>query len=424
MPVVFAWVAVLAAALLARRFSAGEGRERPARLLAMALILAAAGVLFVADRAWAHPSPLWQVARDVVYSGGLVALGLYLGGEPQSPEAAVRRAVRGFGLLCAVLALAALAGSVPGWASWALVAALVAGGLLVATVRYQTLTDLVDPAERLPAWAWLLAVVGAVLVVVATGAVLAQVLSVDVVLWALSVLAGVLRYAFAAAAYLVGYVALDVARVVAGLLGALHLHAWHPSGHRQAAPAPTVLRRLNPQNLRVWRGSRLIATVVGTLGAVALSFVLVAVALRRFRRELPAQAMVVEEREALGSLRSVAGAVAAHWRRRLRRLRGARRSDARTPADLVRRRYAELERRLARDGRPRLPGVTVRDHLATVAAAPEAGGKAPPPAEAPAPPFSLAADLAAIYETARYSAHTIDAAQAVRFEALAQAFTA
>jgi hypothetical protein len=309
--VVFAWVVVLAAALLARRFDAGERGERAARLLAMALIVAAAGALLVAGRAWAHPSPLWLVARDVVYSGGLVALGLYLGREPQSPETAVRRAVRGFGLLCAVLALAALVGSEPRWAPGTLVAALLIGGLLVAIVRYRTLSALVDPTERLPAWPWLLAVAGAVLAVVATGALLSQVLRVEVVLWALGAVAAVLRYALAAVAYLAGFVVLDLARVIARILSALHLHPWHPSMHRPAPPHATQLRRLSARHLTIWRGSRLVATVLAAVAAVGLSFALVTLALRRFRREPPAQVMVVEEREALGSLRSAAGTVAA-----------------------------------------------------------------------------------------------------------------
>ena len=225
------------------------------------------------------------------------------------------------------------------------------------------------------------------------------------------------------------------------------------------APHPTVLRRLNARHVTIWSGSRLVATVVGVLVAVGLSFALVTLALRRFRREPPAQAMVVEEREAVGSLRSAAGVAAARWRRRLRRrLPRPAPPRAQTPAELVRRRYAELERRLARAGRPRLPGVTVRDHLAAVAAATPATGASDEPVAGGAVSAlpaaggavsalqagarhlrcgrrarrrtphaeralsSLAADLAAIYETARYSAHAVDAAQAGRFEALAQAF--
>ncbi len=85
------------------------------------------------------------------------------------------------------------------------------------------------------------------------------------------------------------------------------------------APHPTVLRRLNARHLTIWSGSRPVAHVLGALAAVGLSFALVALALRRFRREPPAQVMVVEEREAVGSLRSAVGVAAARWRRRLRR---------------------------------------------------------------------------------------------------------
>ena len=413
---VFAGVTVLAAAQVARRFGAGHGRERVARLLAMTLVLVAAAMLLVAGRAWAHPSPLWLVARDVVYAGGLVALGLNLGSDPPSPEAAVRRAVRGFALLGAVLLVAALVHATPGWAPWAVVAALVVGGLLVAIVRYQTLTDLVDPLERLPAWPWLLAVVGAVLVVIALGALLSQVLRVDALLWALAVVAGVLRYALLVAAYLVGYAGAGLVRGLAWLLGALHVSGWHPVLRPHPVPTQAVLPRRDAHDLKVWSGSRLMFTGVGALVALGLSFALVALALRRFRRRPPAEVMVIEEREALASLTSAAGAFAARRGRRLRRRRPTRRSEPRTPAELVRRRYAELEQRLARAGRPRPTGTTVRDHLTSVTVAPSG-----PPDGAAAPP-QAAADLAAVYELARYSARSVEAAQAHRFEALARAF--
>ena len=71
-----------------------------------------------------------------------------------------------------------------------MVAALVAGGLLVAVARYRDLIDLVDPAERMPAWPWLLAVAGAVLVVVALGALLSLAFRVDAVLSILHVVGG------------------------------------------------------------------------------------------------------------------------------------------------------------------------------------------------------------------------------------------
>jgi hypothetical protein len=415
----FACVTVAAAAYLARRFRRGVVGERAARILAVALLLVAAGVLVAAGHAWQHPSPLWLLARDVVYVAGLVLLGIHLGRAPQPPEAAVGRALRSFALLCAVLVCAALAGSAPGWASGAIVASLVAGGLLIATMRYRDLTDLVDPAERLPAWPWLLAVLGTVLAVVAVGALLSQVLRVDVVLGALDVLAGVLRYALDGVAYVIGFAGAWLLRGIAWLLGLIHVHAVHAREVPQLAQRPPVLRRHAP-GIHVPSAVRLIFMTVGALVAVGLSVALVALALRRFRRGLPAEVLVVEEREALASLRSAAGEFAARLGRRLRRL-APRLHDPRTPAELVRRRYVELERRLSRAGRPRLPGVTVRDHLAAAAAAPVLA----PPAES-GPPLSppAAADLAAIYELARYSAHDIDVTQARRFEALARVFTA
>ncbi len=423
---VFAGLTVLAAAFLARRLSRGEGRERAARLLAVTLILVATGALLVAGRAWAHPSLPWQVVRDCGYVGGLVFLGIRLGRAPQSPEAAVGRAVRGFALLCAVLVGAALAGTAPGWAPAAIVAALVVGGLLVAIVRYQALTDLVEPAERLPAWPWLLAVVGAVLGVIAIGALLSQILRVDVVLWALGALAGAARYGLEGLAYLVAYAGAGLVRGITWLLGALHVHALPSADVPTPAPRPPALPQRDAQGLGAWSGSRLIAALLGALVAIGLSVALVAVALRRVRRNVPAEVTVVEEREALVSLRSAAGSFAARLGRRLRRrLPALRRHDPLSPAELVRRRYAELERRLARTGRPRPPGVTVRDYLAaaTEAAAPPLETAALPPTEA-APAPSPSADLATLYEVARYSAHTIDAAQAHRFEALARALQA
>ncbi len=412
---IFACVTVAAAAYVARRLAGGEGRERAARLLAATLILLATGVLLAAGRAWAHPSLVGQVMRDLVYVGGLVLVGIYAGRASQSPEAAVRRAVRGFALLCAILVCAALAGSAPGWAPAAVVASLVVGGLLIAVVRYQALTALVHPAERLPAWPWLLAVAGAVLAVIAIGALLSQVLRVDVVLWALDVLGGVLRYALDGVAFVIGYAGAGILRGLDWLLGALHLHARDASDVPKLAPRPPTLSVNKTRGPWVWGGTKLVVTVVGALAAVGLSLALLVVALRRFRRELPAE--VEEEREALTSLRTAAGESAARVGRRLRRrLNALRRHDPLSPADVVRQRYAELERRLSRAGRPRPLGVTVRDHLISVA------GTAA--SEAAPPPSSSAANLAGIYELARYSAHTVDAAEVRRFEALARAFEA
>jgi hypothetical protein len=422
---VFACVTVVGAAYLARRLGLGGMGERAARLLAVTLALAAGGVLLAAGRAWTHQALPWHVVRDVVYGGGLVLLGINLGRDRQSPEAAARRAVRGFALLCAVLVCAALAGSPPAWASGAVVASLIAGGLLVATVRYRDLTDLVDPSERLPVWPWLLAVLGAVLGVLAVGALVSQVLRVDVLVGALGSFASVLRYALYGVAYLIGHVGAGLLRGIAWLLGLVHVHALHPRKVPQLVQRPPTLSQHHAGGFEVPSALKLIGTAVGALVAIGLSLGLVALALRRIRRGPPSEALVVEEREALASLRSVAGGFAARLGRRRRpRLRAPRRPGSLTPAELVRRSYEELERRLSRAGRPRPPGVTVRDHLAAVAASPPAVGGSDPPADVAALPSSPAADLAALYELARYSAHAVDTAQARRFEALALTFMA
>ena len=182
---------------------------------------------------------------------------------------------------------------------------------------------------------------------------------------------------------------------------------------------------------RSWVVPRVVATVVGVALAIGVPLALTLVALRRVRRK-PSEE-VVEERETIVTLRSAAGGAAARAGRRLRRF-ATRRAVPRTPAELVRRRYEELEGRLLRAGHPRSPGTTVRAFLRAVGAekrgaAPDAGaasdvagnrGAASPPHAGAA--LDLAADLAAIYELARYSSHTVDDPAARRFETLVAAF--
>jgi hypothetical protein len=437
----FAALTILAGALVARRLDEGKGAGgvRAARLLALGLILAATGVLLVAGRAWAPPSLLWQVARDFVYAGGLVLVGIYLGRAAEAPDVAVRRAVRGFALLCIILVTAALAGSAPAWVAWAVVAALIAGGLLVAVARYRDLIDLVDPAERMPAWPWLLAVAGAVLLVVAVGALLSLAFRVDAILSILHVVGGALRYALDGVAYAFVYAAAALMRGLSWVLGLFHVRAWHGKWAPPLKPKLNPELPLNGKGFRFPSAGKLVGTIAGAVLVIGALLALVVVSLRRIRREPSAEVMVVEEREELTSLRTAAGQFAGRLGRRLRsRFDGLFRRETLTPAELVRRRYAELERRLSRAGRPRLPGVTVREYLKAGAAVPDVVPGSPPPDAVPgspspdavpaasppdvAPPPRAAADLAGIYELARYSARTIDVAQVRRFEALAGVF--
>jgi Domain of unknown function (DUF4129) len=403
----FAVVMVMAAAAVTRWTGVAQDRERAGRVAAAALVAAGVVGLFGAGQAWTHDYLLWQVVRDAVFVSGLVLLGIRLGGDDLTPETAVRRAVRGFALLCAVLVCAAIAGSTPGWAAAAVVTALAAGGLLIAVMRYRWLTDLVAASDRLPSWPWLLAVTGAILCVVAIAALLSQLMDVDLLRWLLGAAAAVLSTALDAIIYAVGWAGAGLARALGWVLSLFHVRAPHLD--LKPPPASRVKVAVPPYRPAVPGSSatRLVVTVAGALVAVVASLAVVVFALRRLRRRSAADEAIEEEREALGSLREAAGAAAVRLGRRLRRFASLGRREARSPAELLRLRYAQLEQRLTAVGRPRPLGVTVREYLTQCAAAMEV----PPPA----------ADLAGLYELARYSAHAVDEAQARRFDELAQA---
>jgi len=433
----FAAGVILCGALVARRLdmggrgagdgagaSAGDRGVLAARLLAVGLVVGAAGVLLLAGRAWDHPALLWQAAGDAVFAAGLVAVGVHLGRASRAPDVAVRRAVRAFALLCAILVAAALARTEPGWAAPAVVVSLAAGGLLIAIARYDDLTGLVAPSERMPAWPWLLAVAGAVLAVVAVGALLSLVFQVGGVLWVLHGLGAALRYALDAVGYAIAYAGMLLARALSWAIGLLHMRPWYKWAPPMKLKPPTISG--NASSYKYPSVSRLAGTIVGTVLAIGGLLAIVVFSLRRIRRTSPVEPSVVEEREELSSLRSAAGQFAGRLGRRLRsRIGGLFGREPDTPAERVRRRYAELERRLTKAGRPRPAGLTVREYLAQAAAPDDAdlpvtSAGAGPAAQPPAA-SQPAADLAAIYELARYSEHEVDACQAERFQSLALA---
>ena len=404
----FAAATVFAAAVLALRLGRGRQPRRRDRALLVGLALAAAAVLVVAGRPWDTSNPLAWVVADIVYAALLVLVGVGLGGAPPAPDTATRRGIRAFALLCLVLAAAAIAGSSPSWATEALAITLVAGGLFVAAARYETLTALTPAEERAPAWAWLLAVLGVTLLVVTIGVLLTEVLRVDDVSQVLSAVGTILGYGLAVVAYAIGYAGAAVIRAIAWLVGLLHLHAFEPPELPERPGGPDVLLTPRPRPEGAGRLSRLFLIVTLTALAVGGSLALVALALRRFRRGVPDE--VEEERESVTSLRAAAAAGAGRLAGRLRRL-VSRPPAPKTPAELVRRRYAELERRLRKAGHARAPGTTVRGFLAGVGA------------EAAAAP-DLTGALAVLYELARYSREPVDAAAASRFERLALELTA
>jgi hypothetical protein len=404
---VFVAAMMEAAATISRWTGAVPDRDRAGRWAAAALVIAGVAGLLGAGQAWTHDLLLWQVVRDALFVGGIIVLGIRLGDDDPTPETAVRRAIRGFALVCAVLACAAAAGSTPGWAVSAVVTALVAGGLLIAVMRYRSLTDLVAATDRLPSWPWLLAVTGAILCVVAIAALLGQLLNVEVLRWLLRAAAAVLAMTLDAILYAVGWAGAELGRALGWVLSLIHVRAPHLD--LKPPPAPSVDVVVPPYRPAAPGSSatRLVVEVVAALMAVVASLAVVVLALRRLRRRSASNEAVGEERESLGSLKEVTTAAAGRLGRRLRGFASLGRRGTRSPGELVRLRYAQLEQRLTAAGKPRPLGVTVREYLAACAAAMES----PPPV----------ADVAGWYELARYSAHTVDAAQASRFEELTQA---
>jgi len=212
-----------------------------------------------------------------------------------------------------------------------------------------------------------------------------------------------------------------VAAGIAWLLGLIHVHAWHPTRCRSLFSGRRRSRNATP-GLQVPERAEADRHGARCSCRDRLSLALVALALRRHSPRLRAEATIVEEREALASLRrwpgssrraSGGGSAAASGRRAASTAYGPP-----SACDVPTRNWSiGFARRPAA-----APGVTVRDHLTAVAAAPATDDRSESATEAAASPSSAAADLAALYELARYSAHAVDAAQAHRFEVLARTF--
>ena len=404
----FAAAAVFVAAAFARHAGGRKEPDLSDRALVVILTLAVAVALLVMTGGWGGPRLLWPFVGDVIFSALLVLLGVSLGREQLSPDVAVRRAIRAFALLCCLLIVTALAGVTPAWATAAVIAGLMAGALLIAGARHAAISTMVPHDQLTPAWRWLLAVAGVMALVVAGGLVLGAVLRTDVLLWVLASVGDLLRYLLLVVGYAVGWVGAEAIRGVTWLLHLVHLHAQPPHQPPEAQPAPRLVLRQAPA-VGTRRTFVHVITVLGAALAVLLPLALVGLGLRRYRRRLPQE--VVEEREAVASVRTLVGGAASRMGRRLRRLAPRRRAAPTTPEAIVRQRYLDLERHLARAGFDRRAGTTVRAFLNHTGTA--AGTASETPAE-----------LAAIYELARYSGHTVDAPTATRFEAAATSFGA
>lgn len=395
---------VFSGAVLAYRTGGGREPSRRARATAVGLTLGVAAAFFAAERGWSPPRPAFAALGALVYAALLVYLGITLGRDAVSADAAFRRAVRSFALLCGLLAVAAVAGAAPAWATAAVVAAILAGTLSVASARARSL-DAVEGVQHGATWRWLLTVTGVLLLVVAIGLMLSLALRVDVLLWSLAVAGRLVQYLLSLLGFVLGWAGAGLVRALSWLFGQLDLHPL-PEVEPPQGAAPHVQALPRTPRSGAWGAARLAATVAGAALAVTVPLLVVALALRRARGGRTGA--VEEERETVLTLREAGAGAAAAVRRRFARL-VPRRKQAATPAELVRREYEGLERRLARAGHPRPSATTVRDHLGDLAGL--STGEEP-----------VAAEIARLYEIARYSTHAIDADTAGRFGDLARAF--
>jgi hypothetical protein len=396
----FAAAAMVAAAAAARWGMGGGDRLRRGRALLAAVVLVSACVLLVSGRAWSHPYVGWQIVRGVLFCAGLVLLGVWFARGDSGPDEAFGRAARAFGALCAVLAVCALTATPVQAPAVAVAAVVVAGGLHVAVLRYRVLTDIVSEGDRLPAWPWLAAVTAAIVAVLLVTGLAAELLGGGALHAAFSGILTVFAYAFSGAAWAVA----EVMRAVAWLGGLVHLHVPHAELHKLPREAGQ-LKKTQGSPSGFSAAGRIIAMTVLTGAAIAVAVGIVVFALRRLSRRLGDDEGVVEERETVRSVTAATGEVLGGLRRRLRTLLRVRRK-AETPAEAIRIHYERLEERLTRAGSPRAPGVTVRAYLGVSVSSDQP--------EAPA-------ELAALYELARYSAREVEETQAREFGDLARA---
>jgi len=253
----------------------------------MTLVLVAAAMLLVAGRAWTHPSPLWLRRARRRTTPAARRPGSQPGQRPPSPRrpSGAPSRVRPAGRRPAGRRPGH---ATPGWAPWA-VGRRARGGWAARGDR--ALSDAHRPGRPRRAvcppgpgcWPW-----SARCCRHRLGALLSQVLRVDALLWALAIVAGVLRYACwwrNLSGRLRRRRACARARLVAGR--ATNVSGWHPVLRPHPVPTQAVLPRRDAHDLKVWSGSRLMFTGVGALVALGLSFALVALALRRFRRRPP-----------------------------------------------------------------------------------------------------------------------------------------
>ena len=385
------WVLV-ALALVAGGLAVERIENRRARLVAGLAITIGLPVAIVAA---SRPASIDQALAEALVAVASAALAVRLGvaiGSP-TPESALRRAVRCFLSVAAVVAIAAAAGRHLSGAELLVVVAVLAGTGHVAFARVVEAAGATG-ASRRPLLAWLagvLAVALLLLLVAAGGALLLTAPLHDPVAAA----AHGLRDVAAAAGYavgMVGYVVLRAAAAIGSLVDVHvatrqppHLRTFSPTpqpkAHAPSAPGVTV-----DLGLVLLLGLALVAAVL-----------VVRLAVRRRRPAMEQGA--VEEREALLSTRDALGQTAGRLRAAVARAMTRVRRPT-SPAKAVRAEYLRLESRLRRRGHQRAPSASARAFLSGLR---------------PDDPDGLASALADRYESARYADRQLSWDEAAAF---------
>jgi hypothetical protein len=359
---------IAAATLLAGRArraavaAAAQGAESPSHVAAAAvryrLALLALGVgAAAALAALAAPHGLrattGAITRAVVVVGACLELGALAGRAAIDPEGALRRALRGFLLLFAVLFVAALSGHGLADAGVLVALAVLGAAGLIVVVRMRSIVAAVEGGAAPVRW------IGAVLLVDLLALTCALLLVAAPLHGALAGLGGHLAAGLHGLqdglAYAASGTAYVVVRAIAALVAPFHLHL-HAVALRPPPSGP--LKTATP---RLDHAHPLVAEVVGIGALVAVAALAAWLIARSLRVERRASGdAVVEEHERLAhepELRSAG-------RRFARRLRGLVERD-RTPAEALRAEYRRLERTLRRAGLARAPSWTVRRYLDT-----------------------------------------------------------
>ncbi len=346
--------AAVAAAALAQGAAAPPPVTRAApryRLALLALGVGASAALAALGTPHGTRATLDAIAGAVTVVGVCLELGVLAGRAEIDPERALRRALRGFLLVFAIVFLAALGRHAPAGAGMLLALAVMAAAGLVVVARLRAIAVTVEGGTTPVRW------IGAVLLVDLLALALALLVAAAPLNGALAWLGHPLVVGLRGLQDALGYAAAGVAyvivRAIAAAVAPIHLHLHAPSVHGGSSH---LVKTTTPRSRET---HPLVAAVAGICAAVALGALAVWLLTRSLRVERrAAEETVVEEHERLAhepELRAAGRRLAGRVRRLIER--------DRTPDEALRTEYRRLEHTLRRAGHERAPSQTVRRYL-------------------------------------------------------------